>query len=195
MRDDRKHNALSPSARTSGNPSAKSQGEHDEDLAPPHTAALAESLRAFGYDLATALADLADNSLFHHSREIRIQFHWAGEQSAIAISDDGDGMDEKTLINAMRVGSQNPREKRAPDDLGRFGLGLKTASFSQGRRVTVITRCSGGNEIVRCWDLDHIADTDEWRLLREPTPLAAHLAKQLAESRHGTVVIWEKLDG
>lgn len=53
MRDDRKHNALSPSARTSGNPSAKSQGEHDEDLAPPHTAALAESLRAFGYDLAT----------------------------------------------------------------------------------------------------------------------------------------------
>ena len=194
MRDDRKQKALSPRSRTSGNLSAKSQGEHDDDLAPPHAAALAESLRAFGYDLATALADLADNSLFHHSREIRIQFHWAGEQSAIAISDDGDGMDERTLINAMRVGSRNPREKRDPDDLGRFGLGLKTASFSQGRRVTVITRRSRGSEIVRCWDLDHIADTDEWRLLREPTPLAAQLAKQLAESPHGTVVIWEKLD-
>lgn len=74
-----------------------------DDLAPPHAAALAESLRAFGYDLSTALADLADNSLFHHSRNIHIHFHWAGTGSAIAIADNGDGMDEATLVNAMRV--------------------------------------------------------------------------------------------
>ena len=185
-----------PVPKSSGGNASRSQREGgcDPDLAPPHAAALAESLRAFGYDLATALADLADNSLFHHSREIRIQFHWAGEQSAIAISDDGDGMDEQTLINAMRVGSRNPREKRDPGDLGRFGLGLKTASFSQGRRVSVISRRSGGSEIVRCWDLDHIAKTDEWRLLREPTSLGAQLAKELAYPTHGTVVVWEKLD-
>src|SRR5437868_3087327 len=80
----------------------------DNDLVPPHAAALAESIRAFGYDLATALADLADNSLFHRCRHLRIQFHWAGEASAIATADDGDGMDEPTLIDAMRVGSRNP---------------------------------------------------------------------------------------
>lgn len=166
----------------------------DRDLATPHAAALAESLRAFGYDLATALADLADNSLFHNCRTLRIQFHWAGEASAIAIADDGGGMDEQTLIDAMRVGSRNPRDKRDPRDLGRFGLGLKTASFSQSRRVTVFSRRVAGDQFVRCWDLDHIAETNEWRLLRQPTALAASLAEQLANKRHGTVVVWEKLD-
>lgn len=170
--------------------SASSNG----DLAPPHASALFESLRAFGYDLATALADLADNSLFHNCRKIRIQFHWAGENSAIAIADDGDGMDEPTLVNAMRIGSRNPRESRDPRDLGRFGLGLKTASLSQGRRVTVFTRVRNGDAIVRCWDLDHIAETNEWRLLHAPTVLAGKLADDLANSKHGTVVIWEKLD-
>src|SRR3954470_2780464 len=97
------------------------------DDVPPKPAALVESLRAFGYDLATALADLADNSVFHHSRNITIHFHWAGANSAIALADDGDGMDEPTLINAMRLGSRNPRDERDPGDLGRFGLGLKTA--------------------------------------------------------------------
>ena len=194
MHSGRKHKMPIPKSNAADTSLPEHECRNDPDLAPPHAAALAESLRAFGYDLATALADLADNSLFHHSHEIRIQFHWAGEQSAIAISDDGDGMDEQTLIDAMRVGSRNPRDLRAPDDLGRFGLGLKTASFSQGRRVTVISKRSHGNEIIRCWDLDHIAETNEWRLLRKPTPLAAQFAKQLGNSGHGTVVIWEKLD-
>ncbi len=112
------------------------------DFVEPSAAAMVESLRAFGYDLATALADLADNSLFHCSHHLKIEFHWAGENSAIAIADDGTGMDERTLINAMRMGSRNPREKRDPRDFGRFGLGLKTASFSQCRRVTVFTQAN-----------------------------------------------------
>ena len=164
------------------------------DIAAPHAAALVESLRAFGYDLATALADLADNSLFHHTRHLAINFHWAGENSAIAIADDGTGMDELTLINAMRIGSRNPREPRDPADYGRFGLGLKTASFSQCRRVTVFTRRAGAEALVRCWDLDHIAETDKWQLLRTPSPLAAKLAEKLASPKQGTVVLWEKLD-
>lgn len=166
----------------------------DPDLAPPNASHLVESLRAFGYDLASALADLADNSLFHQARNISVHFHWAGEDSAIAISDDGDGMDEVTLINAMRVGSRNPCETRDPNDLGRFGLGLKTASFSQCRRVTVFTQRKGGVRIVRCWDLDFIAETNEWRLLRTPSPLAAKLADKLADPMQGTVVVWEKID-
>jgi len=103
-------------------------------------------------------------------------------------------MDEHTLVNAMRVGSRNPRDSRDPKDLGRFGLGLKTASFSQARRVTVFSRKKGGQELIRCWDLDHIAQTNEWRLLRSPTALARKLAERLRLPRHGTVVVWEKLD-
>lgn len=166
----------------------------DPDLAPPHAASLVESLRAFGYDLATALADLADNSLFHRARNLRVHFHWAGEDSAIALADDGEGMDEATLINAMRVGSRNPREARDPGDFGRFGLGLKTASFSQCRRVTVFTWRKGAKALVRCWDLDLIADTNEWRLIRTPSALATKIADKLANSKQGTVVVWEKLD-
>ncbi len=168
--------------------------ETTPDLAPPHAAALAESLRAFGYDLATALADLADNSLYHQCRTIDVHFHWAGERSAIAISDDGSGMDEQQLVNSMRVGSQSPLLPRDAGDLGRFGLGLKTASFSQCRRMTVLTKQSDGEVHVRCWDLDHIAKTNTWQLLREATPLAEQLALPLSHSEHGTVVVWEKMD-
>ena len=164
------------------------------DIAAPYAASLVESLRAFGYDLATALADLADNSLFHHSKHVTLHFHWAGGNSAIVLADDGDGMDEPTLVKAMRLGSRNPKEIRDAADFGRFGLGLKTASFSQCRRVTVFTKQHGQEVFIRCWDLDHIARTNEWQLLRTPTPHAAQLARTLAYPNHGTVVVWEKLD-
>ncbi|HNT14178.1 MAG TPA: ATP-binding protein [Verrucomicrobiota bacterium] len=164
------------------------------ETVPPEPAALVESLRAFGYELSTALADLADNSLFHHSRHITVHFHWAGENSAIALADDGDGMDERTLVNAMRLGSRNPRAPRDPGDFGRFGLGLKTASFSQCRRVTVFTKQHRKETLIRCWDLDHVAETGEWQLLRTSSALAARLAEKLADTKQGTVVIWEKLD-
>lgn len=145
------------------------------DVVDPHPAALIESLRAFGYDLATALADLADNSLFHKSRNIAIHFHWAGEKSIIALADDGAGMDETTLRDAMRIGSRNPRDTRDPADYGRFGLGLKTASFSQCRRMTVFTRQNGGRVLVRCWDLDHVTDAKKWELLHTPSGSAAKI--------------------
>lgn len=164
------------------------------DTVEPYAPALIESLRAFGYDLPTALADLVDNSLFHDARKVSVHFHWAGEQSAIALADDGSGMDEKTLVNAMRVGSRNPRDMRDPKDFGRFGLGLKTASFSQCRRLTVFTRQGSGQSLTRCWDLDHVAQAEKWQLLRSASPLAASIASDLSGRGAGTVIVWEKLD-
>jgi hypothetical protein len=155
---------------------------------------MVESLRAFGYELSTALADLADNSLFHKARHIDIRFHWAGENSAIVIADDGTGMDEATLISAMRVGSRNPRDARDPEDFGRFGLGLKTASFSQCRSMTVFTRRKRAEIVTRRWDLDHIAATNKWQLLRAASPLAAKLAGGFPSVTQGTLIVWEKLD-
>ncbi len=164
------------------------------DDAPPRAAALVESLRAFGYELPTALADLVDNSIFANARHVWLHFHWAGAQSAIAVVDDGDGMDEQTLLAAMRPGSTNPRDPRDPRDLGRFGLGLKTASFSQGRRVTVRTRRKGGPMLTRSWDLDHIAKVDAWQLLRSAGPRAVEFSARLDTLPKGTAVIWENMD-
>lgn len=96
-----------------------------------------ESLRGLGYALPTALADLVDNSIAAKSTEVAIHLEWAGPDSWVRIVDNGDGMDDPALEAGMRLGARDPRAERAVSDLGRFGLGLKTASFSQARRLTV----------------------------------------------------------
>src|SRR5689334_12694908 len=104
--------------------------EEEYDIAEPHAAAMIESLRAFGYNIQTAIADLIDNSISAGAKNVWLTFFWDGSESYVSIRDDGKGMTETQLINAMRPGSRSPLEEREPDDLGRFGLGLKTASFS-----------------------------------------------------------------
>src|SRR5437660_167365 len=93
----------------------------DFDIAAPRARAMIESLRAFGYDLATALADLIDNSISADARNIWLHFEWNGESSWISVTDDGRGMPEGELLRAMRPGSRSPLEQRSAKDLGRFG--------------------------------------------------------------------------
>ena len=97
---------------------------------PPRADAMIHSLRAIGYDLGMAIADLIDNSIFVEAKTININYDWNNGQPWVRITDDGNGMTETALNEAMRLGSSSPLERRAPTDLGRFGLGLKTASFS-----------------------------------------------------------------
>src|SRR5438045_1243372 len=94
------------------------------ELATPKPAALIESLRAIGYNLPTAIADIIDNSISADAKNVEVTFHWDGANSWIRILDDGRGMTEAELFEAMRPGSQNPLQKRSAHDLGRFGLGL-----------------------------------------------------------------------
>ena len=166
----------------------------DYDEAAPRAAAMIESLRAFGYDLPTALADLVDNAITAGARRIWLDFHWDGADSCIVLRDDGRGMSEAELVAAMRPGSRNPLDERAPDDLGRFGLGLKTASFSQCRLLTVCSRRAASTRATRYWDLDYVARCDDWRLLRgAPAGAEEHFgAPELTEA--GTVVLWQRLD-
>lgn len=168
--------------------------EDDFDLAAPRAASLIESLRAFGYELSTALADLVDNSITAGARHVWIDFHWDGAASVIAITDDGDGLTAEALVAAMRPGSQNPQQRREPHDLGRFGLGLKTASFSQCRRMTVRSRTRGSKSATRCWDLDHVAHVNDWQLLREANLEAERHFERLAGLPCGTTVVWQHLD-
>lgn len=164
------------------------------DNAVPRASAMIESLRAFGYDLPTALADLVDNSINAGASRVWLNFHWDGANSCIALRDDGRGMSEEELVTAMRPGSRSPLEERPLEDLGRFGLGLKTASFSQCRLLTVRSHHAGSTPATRCWDLDYVSQCDDWRLLHDaPDGAQEHLdALDLTET--GTVVLWQRLD-
>jgi hypothetical protein len=164
------------------------------DLVPPAAGAMIESLRAYGYTLPTAVADILDNSISAGAANIWIDFHWNGADSFISILDDGSGMTEQELINAMRPGSRNPLEERPLKDLGRFGLGLKTASFSQCRRLTVASKKEGQNPVFQRWDLDYIRDNDKWHLLRQPAPGSEGRLQSIERMPQGTLVLWEKPD-
>lgn len=162
--------------------------------ASPRADSMIESLRAFGYDLPTAIADLIDNSLSAKARNIWLDFFWDGEKSHIAIIDDGAGMNAETLLAAMRPGARSPLEPRSEADLGRFGLGLKTASFSQCRCLTVWS-WNGKDEFAeRRWDLDYVNATGEWRLLKTCSDKALSYQGMIEEAKHGTIIVLENLD-
>lgn len=159
--------------------------------APPRASILIESLRDIGYTLETALADVIDNSISAKASTIHLLFDTSSSEVSIGVLDDGIGMTEADLFAAMRLGSRSPSDQRDNSDLGRFGLGLKTASFSQCRRLTVVSRRDGETSAAR-WDLDEVVETDEW-LIEIPDDLSTiPWVDRLGET--GTLVVWEKLD-
>lgn len=99
----------------------------------PEARLLLASLRSVGYNEETAIADIIDNCISAQAHEIKIQFDW--EKKRIVILDDGIGMSEKNLIENMRIGSSDPSKIRDEGDLGRFGMGMKTAAFSLGKKA------------------------------------------------------------
>tara|TARA_R100000789_G_C3022885_1_gene153887 strand:- start:3482 stop:4954 length:1473 start_codon:yes stop_codon:yes gene_type:complete len=163
------------------------------DLLPntPDASSLIESLRDIGYTFKAALADIIDNSIAANSTRIEINVRWASAKPVIWIKDNGAGMTEKELFLAMKPGSRNPTESRHEDDLGRFGLGLKTASFSQCRRLTVVSKKKRSLSGYR-WDLDLVAQKKEWLIEKLSKQQIDEFRDQLSSS--GTLVIWESVD-
>lgn len=159
--------------------------------ATPHAASLIEGLRDIGYSLETAISDIIDNSITAGARCIKIITDTFSEEPYIGIVDDGKGMTEEELIAAMRPGSRNPLASRDAQDLGRFGLGLKSASFSQCRRLTVVSRQSGGTSAA-VWDLDDVAQRNEWAVQLPNDVTGISGVEHLGPS--GTLVLWQKLD-
>jgi hypothetical protein len=161
---------------------------------PPFAPALVESMRAVGYTLESAIADLIDNSISASAKTVSIRYS-PYEDPYLAIIDDGKGMLSDELTQAMRHGSRNPNDVRDSSDLGRFGLGLKTASLSQCRQLTVVSLKSGQIS-ARRWDLDVIAVTERWTLLsldeREINSLP--FVDLLRAQERGTIVLWRNLD-
>jgi hypothetical protein len=174
----------------------------DAIYAPPSTALL-ESLRGLGYSASTAGADIIDNAVSAGAKNIWVMNDLVASvgDSFVAFADNGAGMTEERLIEAMIAGSNDPRRKLAEGELGRFGLGLKTASLSQGRRLTVWSKAAGADASLCQWDLDRINDGKGWQLFRTPQTHAdkEHLAMilqrtKLENASSGTVVMWSNLD-
>jgi hypothetical protein len=163
-------------------------------LLTPEAPVLLESMRAIGYDAASAIADLIDNSITAHAKRAAIRFS-PGAPTALAIIDDGDGMDHDELVQAMRHGSQSPNVVREEDDLGRFGLGLKTASLSQCRRLTVVSRRARSTHAL-VWDLEYVKAQQDWTVgeLDASEIQTVPFFSEFDELAHGTLVVWEKLD-
>lgn len=159
--------------------------------ATPYAASLIEGMRDFGYTLETAMADIVDNSVTAGARRVEILAESASDEPWIAIVDDGGGMTEAELIEAMRPGAKNPLDARSDHDLGRFGLGMKSASFSQCRQLTVLSRKDGVTSGAT-WDLDHVARMNEWSVEIEDDTSGIPGSECLKET--GTVVVWRKLD-
>lgn len=161
---------------------------------PPYAPTLIESIRAIGYSLETAVADIIDNSIAADAKNVDVFFFPVGE-AYIAILDNGNGMGAEELNFAMQYGSRNPTDTRDAKDLGRFGLGLKTASLSQCRCLTVLTK-QGERIEGRRWDVDYVAETGSWSLIildnSEMNDVPG--VNELRAYTSGTLVVWQRLD-
>ena len=161
---------------------------------PPYAPTLMESTRAIGYSIEAAIADIIDNSIAANAARIDIDFFPIG-QSYISILDDGHGMSEMELISAMQYGSRSPLDVREESDLGRYGLGMKTASLSQCRVLTVISKQNGMVAGAQ-WNLNHIKQAESWSLIVLDESEVKNFPNwdKLNSYLNGTLVVWQDLD-
>ena len=171
-------------------------GNTGKRSAIPKASATLESLRALGYSTGAAISDIVDNSIAQNSSIVDIQFCWKGADSFISIMDDGVGMNDSELESALNFGAIDPSKCRDEKDLGRFGMGLKTASLSQCRRLTVYSRPKNSDRSCLRWDLDELAKEPdgEWVIYEGASPHSPVTGEQLNEYPSGTLVVWEQLD-
>lgn len=161
---------------------------------PPDPARTIEGLRDTGYEFNTAVADIIDNSITAQATivDVQIEMDFRGGVR-VSIADNGIGMDRTGLENAMKYGSKRGDD---PASLGKFGLGLKTASTAFCRRLSVLSRADGSSPVLQAtWDLDHVVKVSNWELqLPDPDSESIEHLDFVAPGESGTVVVWEKID-
>ena len=159
----------------------------------PDPGRLIFALRQIGYSLEQALSDLIDNAIAAGATNVLIRFLWSGDRIlSLAVVDDGHGMTKDELRNAMRFGS---KERADAASLGKFGLGLKLASFSHARQLTVVSTRNGEiggrrwtiQGIRRNWDCDILGPEQARKIAESPwSPINL--------SSSATIVLWEDID-
>ncbi len=175
------------------------------EIASPNPEYLIKSIAEQGYSLETAVADLIDNSISAEAEHIEVLTDLRNEPFKLFITDNGNGMSPQELLANMQFPSKSPENKRITKDLGRFGLGLKTASFSQTRKFTVISRSKNQKYFTALtWDVDYLKECGEWRLIVNDKDEISTLLNQyrnLSKSHLGakpdyepnTLIVWDGL--
>lgn len=175
------------------------------ELANPNPEFLIKSIAEQGYSLETALADLMDNSITANATRIEVLTKIDTEPFILFLSDNGDGMDKTSLKKNMQFPSKSPEETRELSDLGRFGLGLKTASFSQTRIFTVLSRKRGSDKFFGLtWDVNHLKNSGKWEMIlnsdeeideiiEQYTSISKEHLNNSNEFIPNTIVVWKGL--
>lgn len=149
----------------------------------PQADLLLHSLRSVGYSEEAAIADIVDNSISADASNVYVNFDW--DNQILSIVDDGEGMRENELYKNMQIGSFDPQGERSKNDLGRFGMGMKTAAFSLGRKLIVLSKRNGKISNAS-WDLDQVKNLG-WKLLVDDSDQYNHYLKNCEV--HGNVHI------
>ena len=168
-----------------------------DHVLPPKPSNEIKTLRKIGYSLETSIADILDNSITAKSKKIEIEIPYSDQcEPYISIKDDGAGMSKEELIENMRLGCKDPDQEREPGDLGRFGSGMKTASFSQAKKLIVISKVKGKPPNAAIWDIERIEKENEWileTLAGKELSKISHL-KINKDTKSGTQVLWLNID-
>ncbi len=168
-----------------------------EEQLIPFAPILVESTRSIGYTFESALADIIDNSISANSTVIKVEFSSLPTDAYLCVVDNGVGMKEEELRLAMRYGSRSSLESRESTDLGRFGLGMKTASLSQCRELTVVSKKEGILSAA-VWDLDYVIRKSDWIIKEysgeEIRKLNVPAIEELKNFDSGTLVMWRNFD-
>lgn len=175
------------------------------ELANPNPEFLIKSIAEQGYSLETALADLMDNSITANASRIEVLTKIDKEPFTLFLSDNGDGMSKESLKKNMQFPSKSPEDTRESNDLGRFGLGLKTASFSQTRAFTVLSRKKGTEFFSGLtWDVKHLKNSGKWEIIINSEEEILEILEQYSNSSNdhqnssndfipNTIVVWKGL--
>jgi len=175
------------------------------EIADPNPEFLIKSIAEQGYSLESSLADLMDNSVSANANKIEVLIKMEQEPFTLFVADNGHGMDEEALKVNMQFPSNSPEEERNAFDLGRFGLGMKTASFSQTRCFTVLSRKKGTKTYSgRTWDVNYLKQVCKWRLIVNTQEEIIKLIQQYHSLSEGhlnhfenfdanTIVVWKGL--
>ncbi len=162
----------------------------------PKADALMGSLRSMGYSFEAAIADVIDNSISAQCTFIKLFFpKTILDTIAVGVLDDGCGMSKDVLFEAMRYGSSDSGQERGDQDLGRFGLGMKSASLSQCKVLTVVSK-HDGEYCSYTWDFNIIQQRKDW-LVQEHTQTEIKgipYVNELQNLEHGTLVVWQDFD-
>ena len=161
----------------------------------PQAEFLMGAMRSMGYSFEAAIADIVDNSISANAKNILIKFPVNPANCYVSILDDGNGMSQKELFDAMKYGSNSSLQERNENDLGRFGLGMKAASLSQCRILTVVSK-QNGNIFAYQWNYDIILNEKEWLVaeLNESEISRLPEIEELEINNSGTLVIWQNFD-